>query len=245
MIKKFNDYILENYLEYFFVNGNKYWFEVRDPRNEKGYSVGWGVGDIKDDNFSKFDRTDRHEQFLIFSEVKKLFKKWFDENKPDNFYFSVPGEKRLNIYLNYLQEIIGDGYTHEVLETEYPPFDRREKKVYYAVFKKVKSFNENSKHPISFEEAKEWIKQNYSSERVSQMFDEEVSSGNWIDKDQMEEEGYDSEYDYYIDYGHGEAEDAVMTEIVDTLKSEFEIEFDEIGSKTNIYDFLKDEYDCL
>jgi hypothetical protein len=111
--------------------------------------------------------------------------------------------------------------------------------------KHIKKYNESSKEKTSFEEAKEWIKQNYSSERVSQMFDEEVYSGNWIDKDQMEEEGYDSEYDYYIDYGHGEAEDAVMTEIVDTLKSEFEIEFDEIGSKTNIYDFLKDEYDCL
>ena len=91
----------------------------------------------------------------------------------------------------------------------------------YAIFKKIKNFNENLKQSISFEEAKEWIKQNYNSNRVIEMFDEEVSSGDWIDREQMEEEGYDSEYDYYTDYGHGEAEDAVMNKIIDGLKSEF------------------------
>lgn len=136
-IKSYNDYILENYLEYFFVNDNKYWFEVRDPKSDMGYSVGWGVGNIDDDNKSKFDRTDRHEQFLIFSEVKKFFKKWFDENKPENFYFSVPGEKRLNIYLNYLIPVIGNEYTHEVRKTDYKSFDSRENAVYYAIFKKI------------------------------------------------------------------------------------------------------------
>ena len=97
------NFILENYLEYFHINNNKYWFEVRDPKDDKGYSIGWGVGDIKDDNFSKFDRTNRNEQFLIFSKVKEYFKKWFEKNQPDNFNFSVPGEKRLNIYLNYIK----------------------------------------------------------------------------------------------------------------------------------------------
>ena len=77
------------------------------------------------------------------------------------------------------------------------------------------------------------------------MFDEEVCSGNWIDREQMDDEGYDSEYDYYIDYGHGEAEDAVSNQIINSLKNEFEIGFDIIGSKTDIYDFLKLEYDCL
>lgn len=129
---------LENYLKYFNVNDNKYWFEVRDPKNDKGYSVGWGVGNIEDDNFSKFDRTDRFEQFMIFSEIKKLFKEWFNRVKPDNFYFSVPGEKRLRIYMNYLEDIIGKDYTSEVIETEYKPFDRKETKVYYGVFKKIK-----------------------------------------------------------------------------------------------------------
>lgn len=36
-IKSFKSYLLENYLQYFSVNDNKYWFEVRDPKDEKGY----------------------------------------------------------------------------------------------------------------------------------------------------------------------------------------------------------------
>lgn len=128
--------LFENYLKYFNVNSNKYWFEVRDPKDEKGYSVGWGVGNIEDDNKSKFDRTDRHEQFKIFSEVKILFKKWFEQNSPSNFYFSVPGEKRMNIYIKYLKEIIGNGYSYEIQKTNYKSFDSREKSVYYVIFKK-------------------------------------------------------------------------------------------------------------
>jgi len=109
----------------------------------------------------------------------------------------------------------------------------------------LKKFNENTKPVITFEEAKEWIKQNYSEYRVIEMFDEEVSGGNWIDRDQMEEEEYESEYDYYTDYGRGEAESAVMDQIISELKSQFQLEFDVIGNDTDIYDFLTDTYDTL
>lgn len=129
--------LFENFLKYFNINNNRYWFEVRDPKDDKGYSVGWGVGNIEDDNISKFNRTDRHEQFKIFSEVKVLFKKWFDDNKPDSFYFSVPGEKRMNIYLNSLKDLVGDKYQYEVVKTDYKPFDLKEKTVYYVTFKKI------------------------------------------------------------------------------------------------------------
>jgi len=132
--------IFENYIN-FTVNDNKYWFEVRDTYTENGYSIGWGSGDIDDDNYSKFGRTDRNEQFLIFKEVKKLFTEWFNKNKPDKFYFSVPGEKRMNIYINYLTQVIGSDYTYKIEETNYPPFDRREKKVYYVKFSKIKNNN--------------------------------------------------------------------------------------------------------
>lgn len=127
--------LFENFLKYFNVNDNKYWFEVRDPKDNKGYSVGWGVGNIEDDNISKFNRTDRNEQFKIFSEVKKLFINWFNENKPDSFYFSVPGEKRMNIYISFLNDIIGDDYEYEIQKTDYKPFDLKENNVYYVLFK--------------------------------------------------------------------------------------------------------------
>jgi hypothetical protein len=128
--------LFENFLKYFNVNNNQYWFEVRDPKDEMGYSVGWGVGNIEDDNISKFNRTDRHEQFKVFSEVKNLFKEWFLKNNPDNFYFSVPGEKRMNIYINTLKDIIGDNFKYEIQKTDYKPFDLKEKNVYYVKFKK-------------------------------------------------------------------------------------------------------------
>jgi hypothetical protein len=128
--------LFENFLKYFNVNDNKYWFEVRDAKDDKGYSVGWGVGSIEDDNISKFNRTDRHEQFKIFSEVKKLFKDWFLKHNPESFYFSVPGEKRMNIYINSLKDIIGDDFEYEIEKTEYKPFDLREQNVYYVKFKK-------------------------------------------------------------------------------------------------------------
>lgn len=107
--------------------------------------------------------------------------------------------------------------------------------------KHLKKFNESEMISISFEEAKNWIKDNYTDANVDELFDEEVSSGDWIDKEQMEEEGYESEYDYYIDYGRGEAEDAVMSKIINELKSNFKLDFDE----SLIYDFLKDTYDVL
>ena len=128
--------LFENFLKYFNVNDNKYWFEVRDAKDDKGYSVGWGVGSIEDDNISKFNRTDRHEQFKIFPEVKKLFKDWFLKHNPESFYFSVPGEKRMNIYINSLKDIIGDDFEYEIEKTEYKPFDLREQNVYYVKFKK-------------------------------------------------------------------------------------------------------------
>jgi hypothetical protein len=109
--------------------------------------------------------------------------------------------------------------------------------------KHLKKFNENTSEKISFEDAKKWIKDNYTKDRVIEMLDEEIASGNWTDKEQMEEEGYDSDYDYYVDYGRGEAEDAVMDQIIDDLKSHFELDFDTIGDETNIYDFLRDEFE--
>lgn len=113
--------------------------------------------------------------------------------------------------------------------------------------KHLKRFNENegTKPTISFEEAKQWILQNYEEDKVISMFDEEVDGGNWIDTEQMEEEGYESNYDYYTDYGHGEAESAVMEEIIKHLKSQFELGFDTVGDDTDIYDFLTDTYDVL
>ena len=128
------------YLKYFNINNNQYWFEVLDPEeyDDKGYSIGWGVGDIKDDNVSKFNRTDRYEQFKISTEVKKLFTEWINDNKPNKFYFSVPGEKRMNIYLHFLEKLLMNRYKYEFYKIEgSKPFDLKESSEYNVIFTKI------------------------------------------------------------------------------------------------------------
>jgi hypothetical protein len=98
---------------------------------------------------------------------------------------------------------------------------------------------------ISFEQAKEWLRLNYPDERICEMFDEEVSSGNWIDAAQYEEEGYDSEHDYYIDFGHGEAEAVIITEVFKDLESLYELDFNRYVDETDLYQFMREEYSCL
>ena|GEM_PF-6697914 len=98
---------------------------------------------------------------------------------------------------------------------------------------------------INFEKAKEWILQTFTEEKVCEMFDEEVCSGNWIDREQMEEEGFENEYDYYLDFGRGEAEGAVMDMIIKELELVYELDFVSYEDETNLYMFLKTKYDCL
>ncbi|MCK9416859.1 hypothetical protein M0Q97_09405 [Candidatus Dojkabacteria bacterium] len=76
------------------------------------------------------------------------------------------------------------------------------------------SFNENEKVKVTASEIFEKIKKDFSDMDICGLFDEEIMSGNWIDSDQMEEEEYESEYDYYTDFGRGEAESAVFEEIL-------------------------------
>lgn len=115
--------------------------------------------------------------------------------------------------------------------------------------KYLKKFNEQNIHAVrewlSFEEAKEKIRKLYSEDRVIEMYDDEIISGNWIDFEQMEDEGYDTEYEYYQDFGKGEAEDAVMNFIISDIKTQYQLSFDEYDDDTSLVEFLKNEYDCL
>ena len=111
--------------------------------------------------------------------------------------------------------------------------------------KYLKKFNEQTINTLSFEETKEKIKELYSEDKVIEMVDEEIFGGNWIDREQMKDEGYDEEYDYYKDFGNGEAEDAVIDSIITDIKSQYKLDFDEYDDATSLVDFIKDEYDCL
>ena len=99
------------------------------------------------------------------------------------------------------------------------------------------------KEDISFEEAKAWILENYDEDKVIDMKDEQMHE--YIDVDQMESEGYESEYDYYVDYGRGEAESDVMRDIIRHLKSKKNLTFVEYDEDTDLYQFLKDVFEPL
>jgi hypothetical protein len=131
---------MSNYLRNIIINENKYWFEVNKNQNiHSEYNICWGVGSIEDDDISKFNRTDRHEQFKLFYEIRKLFIEWFDNNKPMNFSFIVPGVQRLNIYITNLKNILGNEYKCEFIKTEYKPFDLKEEITYYVICRKVEN----------------------------------------------------------------------------------------------------------
>lgn len=99
------------------------------------------------------------------------------------------------------------------------------------------------KEDISFEEAKAWILEHYDEDKVIDMKDEQMHE--YIDVDQMESEGYESEYDYYVDYGRGEAESDVMRDIIRHLKSKKNLTFVEYDEDTDLYQFLKDVFEPL
>lgn len=81
----------------------------------------------------------------------------------------------------------------------------------FKVFENESTFN--------VEEAMKKIKEKFDEMQVAEMFDEEVVGGGWVDDDWEEE--YDSEYDWYINYGNGEAEGVVVDDITNWYESEY------------------------
>lgn len=83
------------------------------------------------------------------------------------------------------------------------------------------------------------IKEEYSEEKVTEMFDEELLE--WVDPDW--EDDYESEYDWYIDHNNGEAQDVVIEHVINWYRKEYDKKlssddyaqlFDEIKSHYNL-----------
>lgn len=73
---------------------------------------------------------------------------------------------------------------------------------------------------LNKEEVKEFINNLYTNSQVIEMIDDEICNGNWLDDD-WEEEGYDDEYEWYRDYGRGEAEDVIMNEFIKAIGKKY------------------------
>ena len=83
------------------------------------------------------------------------------------------------------------------------------------------------------------IKSEFSSKRVAEMYDDEWP--NWID-DGWEDDGYDSDYDWYVDNNNGEAQDIVIGEIISwVIKKNNLSEKD----KSDLYELIKREYQLI
>jgi hypothetical protein len=85
------------------------------------------------------------------------------------------------------------------------------------------------------------IKEKYSEMDVAQMFDQELLE--WIHPE-WEDDGYESEYDWYINHNNGEAQDSVITQIINWFKKEFDKNLI-IDEHSELFDAIKSEYDCL
>jgi len=87
----------------------------------------------------------------------------------------------------------------------------------------------------------ELIKSKYTETMICEKFDEEVL--NWVDTTVMEEEGLD-EYEWYTDYGNGEAEDNIIYELIDEACRELNVEITS-PEKIMAYEEIKSHYQCL
>jgi hypothetical protein len=84
------------------------------------------------------------------------------------------------------------------------------------------------------------IKDYFDEDKVISMFDEEVLE--WVDSDWQDD--YESEYDWYVDHNNGEAQDSVITQIINWFKKEFDKNLS-IDEHSELFDAIKSEYDCL
>ena len=60
------------------------------------------------------------------------------------------------------------------------------------------------------EQMKQWINKEYSEMNVAEMLDNEIL--NWLDDDWEEE--FDDEFEWYSEFGGGEAEDVIVEQII-------------------------------
>jgi len=64
-----------------------------------------------------------------------------------------------------------------------------------------------------------YLKKEYPEERIDELIKDEIVGGDWLDDDWEEE--YETEHDWYENYGSGEAEAAVKTQIEEDILKHF------------------------
>ena len=103
-------------------------------------------------------------------------------------------------------------------------------------------FNESESPKFDVDFAMSKIKEHFSEDEVISSFDDEVL--NWVDDDWNNDGEYDGEYDWYVDHNNGEAQDVIITNIINWFKKEFNMSLS-IEEYSELHDAIKQEYDCL
>jgi hypothetical protein len=85
------------------------------------------------------------------------------------------------------------------------------------------------------------IKEEFSEERISDYFDNEIL--NWLD-DNWEEDGFESENDWYKEHNNGEAQDVIIEDMINWYKKTFNTEIKE-SDFSELTKAIKDNYSFL
>jgi hypothetical protein len=91
----------------------------------------------------------------------------------------------------------------------------------------------------------EFLKVNYPENKVNEMLDEEICSGDWLNEDWSDY--HETEFDWYADHGRGEAEDSVRNQIIKDLIVNFGFTYESYfeNEQEEIYDTINDIYSIL
>lgn len=107
--------------------------------------------------------------------------------------------------------------------------------------KNWKEFNNiNENHGFNMKDLLNVIKEKYTEELVAEKFDDEIM--NWLDDDWDEE--YETEFDWYGNYGNNEAEDVIIDEMIDYVKNKMNISLT-VEESIELKDLIQEEYYIL
>jgi len=88
------------------------------------------------------------------------------------------------------------------------------------------------------EQIVKYIKENFSEEKVLNDLDQEILQ--WLDEDWNDE--FESEYDWYGEYGNGEAEDVVRNDIINNILTKSELIIDK---EIDLYEIVNEIFSIL
>lgn len=92
-----------------------------------------------------------------------------------------------------------------------------------------------------------YLGETHTSDDITEMVDEEINSGNWVDEDDLEESECEDAYDYYQNHNNGEAEEAVRDQLVVEIENRFGITREDYLLETGeeLYETIEEKYEDL